>query len=215
MSARTILTLANGRGIDLLNPRPSDIHWPSFAEQLAKEKRFNGATPNTEYSVAEHQVRGANAILEATGDRMLAAYFSVHDTHEAVIKDDTTPKKRAIAELAQEEFGVQSRQVIETFDLLTARLDAAIHAAAGLAWPVPARYVAALKRWDLIMFVTEWRDLMRDAAHPNPDAYRDIRPLADRIEPWSWIAADINLIDCWKILLPALRASPADEEVSA
>lgn len=45
MSAATILTLANGRGIDLLYPKVSDVHWPSYAEALAKENRYNGHTP--------------------------------------------------------------------------------------------------------------------------------------------------------------------------
>ena len=56
MSARTILTLANGKGADLLNLRPEDVDFAAFAEHLAKEKRFNGATPGLEYSVADHLV---------------------------------------------------------------------------------------------------------------------------------------------------------------
>jgi hypothetical protein len=100
VSAATILTLANGKGIDLLDPKPEDIDFDAIAQHLAKEKRYNGATPGLEYSVAEHCARGASAILTATGNTTLAAYFLLHDAHEHTLKDDTTPKKRAIAELA-------------------------------------------------------------------------------------------------------------------
>ena len=40
MSARTILTLANGNGMDLRYPTPTDYADPDWiAEHLAKEKR--------------------------------------------------------------------------------------------------------------------------------------------------------------------------------
>src|SRR4051794_15597738 len=179
MSAATILTLANGLGIDLLDPKASDIHWESYAEQLSKEKRYNGATPGEEYSVAEHMVRGVDAILLATGDVELAAEFSLHDVPEAALKDDTTPKKRAIAELSEQQFGVLASHIIAAFDLLTYRHDAAIHEAAGLPWPMRPELAVAVKRWDLVMFVTEWRDLMRDRPHPNWAPYSGILPLRE------------------------------------
>jgi uncharacterized protein len=205
MSARTILTLSNGAGIDLLNPQASDIDFDSFAEQLAKESRFNGATPGQQYSVAEHLARGVEAILAVGGNDMLAAYWSLHDAPEACLKDDTTPKKRAIAELCEQEFGVLAANVIDTFDGLTARHDAAIHEAAGLPWPMPEGVAGRVKFWDLTMFVTEWRDLMRDRAHPNWAPFSGIKPLAERIRPWRWEVAKLKLLTCWQDLLPALQ----------
>lgn len=205
MSARTTLTLANGRGIDLLDPQPSDIDWAAFAEQLAKENRYNGATPGVGYSVAEHMVRGVDAILQATGDRTLAAYFSLHDVHEAVLKDDTTPKKCALAELAHEKFGILSADIMRAFDALTDRHDAVIHEAAGLAWPMTDALRAGVKRWDLVMFVTEWRDVMNAAAHPNWAPYSGILPLEQKIRPWTSHFADMVLRQRWNALLPALQ----------
>jgi hypothetical protein len=58
------------------------------------------------------------AILTATGNTTLAAYFLLHDAHEHTLKDDTTPKKRAIAELASERFGILGEHIFETFKLL-------------------------------------------------------------------------------------------------
>lgn len=189
MSADTILTLANRRGINLLGPTPADIDFAVIAEHLAKENRFNGATPGVCYSVAEHSVRGATAILEETGDRELAGYFLLHDAHEAFLKDDTTPKKRAIAAIAHENFGVLADDIIEAFDLLTDRFDKAIHARAGLQWPPTKERKAGVKYWDLRMFVTEWRDLMGNQPHPDWAKYSGVPKLAEVITPMPWNVA--------------------------
>lgn len=208
MSAETILTLANGRGIDLRHPRVSDVHWPSIAEALSKEKRYNGHTPDVEYSVAEHKIRGTVAILRATHDRRVAAYWSLHDAAEGHLKDDPTPKKRAIAEIAREEFGVLGDVILRSFERLTEIHDAVIHEAAGLPWPVPADIVDAVKHWDRVMFVTEWRDLMRGAVHPNPEAYAGIEPLPEIIRPLpDWSAIKSRLLHDWRSLLPNLGGS--------
>jgi hypothetical protein len=206
VSAATILTLANGKGIDLLDPKPGDIDFDVIAQHLAKEKRYNGATPGLEYSVAEHCARGAAAILTATGNTTLAAYFLLHDAHEHTLKDDTTPKKRAIAELASERFGILGEHIFETFKLLEYRQDVAIHHAAGLAWP-PERHetVAQVKHWDLVMFVTEWRDLMRGVDHPNWAPYENITPLPEKIEPWPWQAARAVYLSRCQMLLPCFH----------
>jgi len=206
----TILTLANGRGIDLLGPKASDIDFAVVAEHLAKENRYNGATPGQVYSVAEHSVRGERAALAATGDEELAAYFLIHDAHEAFLKDDTTPKKRAIGALAFEAFGVLASTITQAFDLLTDRFDEAIHEAAGLAWPPTKEMQAQIKYWDLTMFVTEWRDLMDNQDHPHWGPYADIVPLSRTIHPWfGWSAARNSFLsDCHR-LLPALRTGVA------
>jgi hypothetical protein len=61
---------------------------------------------------------------------------------------------------------------------------------------------AGVKKWDLIMFVTEWRDLMRDRPHPNWAPYSGIKPLADKIAPWDWRTAKRELLNRWRRLLP-------------
>jgi hypothetical protein len=203
MSGATVLTLSNGRGIDLLAPKATDIDFAVVAEHLAKENRYNGATPGVVYSVAEHSVRGATAALAATGDYALAAYFLVHDAHEAFLKDDTTPKKRAIGALAFEAFGVLATTITASFDLLTDRIDAAVHEAAGLPWPPTPEMKAKIKAWDLIMFVTEWRDLMGGQSHPDWTPYQDIVPLVDPIVPFNrWSGACDGFLASCLCLLP-------------
>lgn len=204
----TSLTTASGRMVDLLNPTPADIDFDDICQQLAKENRYNGATPNTCYSVAEHLSRGALVVHHATGSDLAAAYFLVHDFPEAYLKDDTTPKKRALAAIATQEFGVLAGAVIAAFDRMTERFDRAIAAAAGLDWPPPDDIAAFVHLYDRIMLNTEWRDLMR-VPHPWPIEPGE-EPLADvTIRPWSWQRALATLRDDCRRWLPACREQEA------
>lgn len=202
-----LLTLSNGRHVDLLAPKASDIDFISIAEHLAKEKRYNGATPGVEYSVAQHVAVGTQAILDAGEGKEVAAYFLLHDCAEAFLKDDTTPKKRAIDAIAEAEFGVLAGTIKAAYDRLTDRFDAAIHQAAGLAWPPSAELADAVKRWDVCMFVTEWRDLMeaQGVLHPEWDRYVAVDPLARRLEPWPWDRARRAFLLHCEFLLPVMR----------
>lgn len=218
MTADTTLTLADGRGFDLLAPCAADIVWPALAEQLAKENRFNGATPGVAYSVAEHLVRGTEAIMAMTGDAAVAAAFSLHDVPEAVLKDDTTPKKRALAALIARQCGVLAPAILDCFAAFDDLHQAAVNEAAGVPWPLPEAVAKEVKRFDLIMFVTEWRDLMRSGGrpwpHPNWAPYSGIQPLADTIVPWPWPEAQARLQRCWENLLPtAPRSRPPRDRI--
>lgn len=209
MNPRTTLTLANGRLIDLEEPKAADYRPLDFAaEHLAKENRYNGATPMVVYSVAQHSAEGAREILFATGDRTLAAYFTLHDVKEAVLKDDTTPKKNAIAAIVQKKFGVLAKTFMaEIFDDLEERHDRAIHEAAGLPWPPAPELVASIKRFDKIMLVTEWRDLMAGQPLPNAEAYAGHEPLTRKIKPMrDWQSAADSLLELWLDLLPAFHS---------
>jgi hypothetical protein len=211
MNLRTVLTLADGHNIDLLNPTADDfasLDWA--AEHLAKENRYNGATPGVCYSVAQHTVECVFAAMEATGDRQLAAYLSLHDVHEALLKDDTTPKKRAFAAIAEAKFGVLAVQVMSAFDELTDRHDKAIHEAAGLAWPPTPDMARAIKHFDLILLVTEWRDLMGGHPLPNAEAYADVTPLPRTIVVnGTWQTAKLRLQACWASYLPIFQTETA------
>lgn len=206
MNPRTILTLADGRNIDMLNPRPDDFRNPAWAaEHLAKEARYNGATPDVVYSVAQHQVECVYTAMDESSDRQLAAYLALHDVHEAIFKDDTTPKKHALAAIAEARFGVLAHLIIEAFDDLTSRADRALHEAAGLAWPPSPEMVAAIKRVDRILLVTEWRDLMGGVPLPNAEAYADVKPLRRKIRAHKkWRRAEHDLMLAWNEFVPQL-----------
>lgn len=207
MNPRTILTLANGRSIDLLNPKADDYRDLTWAaEHLAKENRYNGATPGLCYSVAQHTTECVLSAFAETGDRQLAAYLSLHDVHEAVLKDDTTPKKRTFAALAEAKFGVLASQVMDAFDDLTDRHDRAIHEAAGLMWPPTPEMARAIKHFDRVLLVTEWRDLMGGVSLPNAQAYADVTPLQRVIQPHAkWQSSCALLCLAWGKFLPALQ----------
>ncbi len=195
----TILTMANGRGIDLLNPKVTDIDFVVIGEHLAKDNRYCGATKGIVYSVAEHTVRGVQAIIAATGDRTVAAYFACHDMPEGYLGDDTTPKKRAIGAVAQENFGALAAQITKTFDLLTERFDIVIHEAAGLPWPPTVSQINQVKHWDRVMLATEWRDLMRC---PPPMDF-GVEPLLEEIVPEiNWQRASSAFRYTCELLLP-------------
>lgn len=217
MSISTILTMANGKGLDLLAPDAMAIDFDVVAEHLAKEARFNGATPGVVYSVAQHCCLGADGILSrghgATLEggtyvdaREVAAYFLLHDAHEFSLKDDTTPKKRALAELAALHFGVLAEQIVECFALLTYRHDAAIHQAAGLRWPMPLEVADIVKAWDLAMFRVEWLSFMGDVRHPDP-SWLDNLPefLPGLLVPWKWETARSGYLRRCRDLLPCYQ----------
>lgn len=207
MTAATILTLSNGKGVDLTNPTAADIDFDVVAEHLAKENRYNGATRGFAYSVGQHSVVGADAAFTDIGSRELAGYFLLHDGPEAFLKDDTTPKKKALGEIAAAEFGILADEILGTFALLTNRFDAAIHEAAGLAWPPSSSLQSAIKAYDEIMFVTEWRDLMRGSPHPNWDQYRKVHPLPDVIVPLHWTQSKTKFLDRCRRYLPCFDKS--------
>lgn len=208
MNPRTILTVADGRSIDLLNPTAADympLDWA--AEHLAKENRYNGATPEVTYSVAVHTNVCIDLAL-AKFDRTVAAYAALHDVPEAVLKDDTTPKKNAFAALAQAKFGVLAPQILGVFDDLTERHDRAVHEAAGLSWPPSPEMQAAIKWIDRTALVTEWRDLM-GVPLPNAAAYSDVEPMIIHIAPVSWRAAAEGLRRRWRQVLPVYQSQAA------
>lgn len=211
MTAATFLTLANGKFVDLLDLKVEDVDFKVIAEHLGKEKRFNGATPGEEYSVAQHCVIGTEAMLKEGATEAEAAYFLLHDAHEAIWKDDPTPKKRAIAERIQERCGILAADILDVLDDIPDAMDAAIHQAAGLCWPMPVETARLVKFFDVRMFVTEWRDLMGGGFHPDWDRYAGVPPLDQPIvKPcWSGPLAMIHWHALAHKLLPSLRRKVA------
>ena len=118
--ARAWQRMLSGRRLDLLDPTPVDIEIEDIAHGLAFVARWNGQTRGDyAYSVAEHSL-----LVEALFARMyspapakwrLAALL--HDAPEYVIGDMISPVKNAVG---------------PGYDVLDARLAAAVRAAAGV-----------------------------------------------------------------------------------
>lgn len=123
----------------------------TIAHHLAQINRFTGAARRP-YSVAEHSVLCADIAEQAGGPRDLQLACLMHDAHEAVVGDVSTPVKQLLG-----------RQ----WALLETRHARALREAFGL--------TAAFERWrteiktaDLVALATERRDLLPW----EPDAHR-------------------------------------------
>lgn len=194
MTAQPWIQTHSGRPFPLMTPAADDVDFRVMAVSLGRLCRFGGHCAAF-YSVAQHSVltaqvmeqairstRGRVLLLSAvpaaqqcdvhslfrraelddeTLRRLLLA-TTLHDGHEAYIGDIATPVAQALARCCGQDH-VRD---------LKMRADSAIMEAAGLPWPVPAPWSAAIKAADLIMLATERRDLMAEGpewSQPMPD----------------------------------------------
>lgn len=172
-----------GGWVDLRWPQASQINLRTVAIILARTPRYNGHTLKGPYSVAQHCVEGAKAILRDGHGTDAAAAFLLHDAHEAYMGDITTPVVEALSAFAKMD-GHDDAVIERAFGRLKGYLDTAIYLAAGVHYPGPHR---DLIRWyDLRMLRTE-----RDARlAPQPQKWSDSCEHAVPVEgcdlyPWS------------------------------
>lgn len=90
--------LAGGVTVDLLEPDYSNIPSYVFYEALAYTNRFNGNAKG--YSVLQHECHVYDYLRNMGASRSVCRAGLVHDHHEAVIGDITTPVKLALQELS-------------------------------------------------------------------------------------------------------------------
>lgn len=168
----------SGRAFPLIDPTPSDVHWPDIAYALAHLNRFAGHAGA--YSVAQHSIVVASIL-----PREWRAYGLVHDAKEFVINDTPTPAKRAQRMCAERWAGKMGGQCVDmSRELMEGDIDAAIYESAGLIWPVPGEIDEAVHIADVRAMVTEKRDLLLPA--PRPWGFEHVAPLKDPIVPWAW-----------------------------
>lgn len=191
-SGNTWIQTLGGNWLDLANPDPAHIRFRHVAMVLARVPRFAGHTERGVYSVAQHCVEGARAILRDGHGRDAAFAFLLHDAHEAYIGDMPTPLVAALAAVASGlspggTCATHSLLIKNTVAVLKQRLDDAIYIAAGALPPHSKLPTARLvKLYDLRMLRTE-----RDARlAPPPAPWVDVVENATPIEgcdlyPWS------------------------------
>lgn len=172
--ASAVTLTQSGRGLDLLSPDPGQITIRDIASHLAKICRFSGAC-RTFYSVAQHSVLVAT-LLRDRGP-LTALYGLLHDAHEAYLGDITRPAREALGALGE---GAMPFQWLEE------RLDAAVHAAIGIAWPLDPSTRRTIGEADMRALATEKRDLMPD----EPDWPGLPAPWRAVIKPMSWERAE-------------------------
>ncbi|GAA0311538.1 hypothetical protein [Rhodovulum strictum] len=117
--------------IDLTALSPRDVSAWRVADALAKINRFSGRTPEP-WSVAAHSVLVAR-LVDAPEQK---AWALLHDAHEAILGDMTSP---AVAFIAEHGLPYAGATVRECIDRAKARVDRVI----GAAWAVATRPRAA------------------------------------------------------------------------
>jgi uncharacterized protein len=197
---------ASGLDFYLANPTPEMVDFGDIAEHLSKLARFAGATPGHFYSVGEHCVRAADDLYARGLDLECCAYALLHDAHEAYIVDRITPERWAEEAIAREHYADDTivAAVLEVPKLLRYRIDAAIHAAAGLQFPLASDLQQIIKQVDLTMLATERRDLMRASLSPWP-ILDGVEPLEGRIAPWSWPHACRQYLEALRRYVPGAK----------
>jgi len=85
--------LFGGNIVDVLSPKVEDVDIYQIAHALAYQCRFNGNTRKF-YSVAQHSL-----LVSCFLPNELALHGLLHDAHEAIIGDISTPMKKSIDEV--------------------------------------------------------------------------------------------------------------------
>ena len=170
MTPRTCGSSVSGMDVDLLEPKPEQILLGDIAHSLARVARFVGhTTGDVPWNVAQHSLLVEQLIPEdaAPADRLRAL---LHDAHEAYVGDMVSPVKWALdAESVQAyvRMGMMPSGMSPSahWNTIVARLDAAIHAAFGLAIPDGA-VAAAIKTADLTALAVEKELFMSPSRRP-------------------------------------------------
>lgn len=216
MSAHAWIQTSRSQVFDLLRPRAADIDLlGEVPEVLARTPRFNGHVPAGPYSVAQHSVLGAKAILAdpvevRRGAVTLARAFILHDVHEFAVGDIATPVVEALAFWCGSAAAVAlppesvdrppaeiGRGILKTgLHALKSNIDRAVHEAAGLSWPLDPEIADRVKVWDLRMLASERRQLLGPTPKPwHPAVERaEPAPIKGRIkiQPWPEAADDFR-----------------------
>lgn len=147
--------LHSGFCLDLMAPDLSGLTLTDLATGLSRIPRFTGATLGEHpYSVAQHSWLVATIMGERQHTRTLQAAGLLHDAHEALMGDITSPVKAALGGHVVQE--------------LEARLQAALARRFGLGPMIFAEW--PIKHADLDALETERRDIMATPAWPWPEA---------------------------------------------
>ncbi len=181
---------ASGRFVPLIGTMPSEIEFRDIAGHLARLCRFSGATVS-HYSVAQHSVLTAD--LLAGHGPVTQLYGLLHDAHEYVFGDITTPVRRLLQAAS---YGVNMPGALDPIAELTRDVDAAIHARAGLVWPLPAATANLIRLADAKALATEIRDVCTDPRQADHLAFGELPPpMRGAIKPWPWIKAEEKFLE--------------------
>ena len=149
--------MLSGRRLDLLDPSPLDVEIEDIAHGLSFVARWNGQTlGDFAYSVAEHSllVERLYARLNPRAPAKWRLAALLHDAPEYVIGDMISPVKNAVG---------------PGYDVLDARLAAAVHIRFGLPATIPVAVKKQIKKADRI---SAWMEATEIAGFTTAEADR-------------------------------------------
>ena len=174
----------HGHGIDLINPDLAELTIEEVAHSLARINRYTGHTRTPlGYTVAQHSVLVAEHLPPE-----FAFAGLVHDVHESILGDISSPVKMAIAALGGGEALKQ--------------LDEGLERAVRERWPDPCVNEIvrreAVKLADLRALVTERRDLCGNV-EARPWGV-DVQPWPEKITAWEPAHAEWEFLQLFRQL---------------
>lgn len=160
-ASANVISMRSGERFDFRNPRATNFKIRDVAFGLSQIVRFTGQARGG-YSVAQHSVLASYIV-----DAEFAYDTLMHDGHEVVMGDCSSPLKRMLPDYQRMEH--------EVCDAFRAYFGCSL------------RDLPAVKKADMVMLATEFRDVMTGIeASSDCAAYR---PLAARIHVWpAWYA---------------------------
>lgn len=135
---------SDGTLMDLAAPSVHEIDFEAMAAGLSKIARYNGTPTGPAFSVAQHSVMGAEALLNEGADELTAALYLLHDGHEYLFGDWTRPAQQTIAAVMREDSQEAANLFMAALSRIKAAWDHVIYLEAGL--PAPETWTNAQRK---------------------------------------------------------------------
>lgn len=181
---------------DLARPSAAEVDFRDFAGRLSRIARFNGVPQVGAYSVAQHSLHGAQALLAEGAGEMLAALFLLHDAHEALIGDLPTPFQHLLE-------AVHGPGVRASIGKIKTAWDEAIYEAAGLPGPSAwkASWHTVIATMDRRMMQAEARELLGEQAQRHLGRSLPRPKIVGTIKPWQPTKAEFAFLELLERLI--------------
>lgn len=205
-----VCTLPNGRPWNLLDPKVEDVSFTGIAHNLSCQPRFNGSLGR--YSVAEHCVHVHDEAQRRAYPKPVRLLALLHDAHEAMIGDITTPVVQALDYLSKlRDDPENATKVSSLIGCLKHMTDRVIFTAANLPEEVylSEETQSWIRQLDLGALKTEKEYLQPDSCFDWGSWLEEIKPLTFTPRRWDQSEAYQAFMHRLEIYLPIKRIRAA------